>query len=349
MLFSYFRIASALGCIIKRPQLIMLRDDRNESYIDCIKQYVRSDTQCCVFICPTIRSDRYGVIKKMCTTQYPIASQVILSKTLSNEAKSRAIIQKIALQINCKLGGTLWTLRFPFKNWMIIGIDVYHPPKGTKSDSICAVVSSLNESYSRWFSMAIPQKGELSEFYKLVFTKALEQYRKVNGVFPAKIVVFRDGVGDGQLDHCLRLEVPQFEDTLKQFQIDAKLCFVIVQKRTNTRIFLQMNEGFQNPEPGTVLDHGITRKYYSDFFLVPQNVRQGTVNPTHYIVLHDTCNLKPDHIQRLAFKLCHLYYNWSGTVRVPAPCQYAHKLAQLYGQHINKPVASELADKLYYL
>ncbi|XP_045478662.1 piwi-like protein Ago3 [Harmonia axyridis] len=343
------RIGSALGCIIKRPQLVPLRDDRNESYIDCIKQYARSGTQCCVFICPTLRTDRYGIIKKMCTTQFPIASQVILSKTLANEQKARAIIQKIALQINCKLGGTLWTLRFPFKNWMIIGIDVYHPPKGSKSDSICAVISSLNESISRWFSMALPQKGELSEFYKLVFKKSLEQYQKVNGTFPSKIVIFRDGVGDGQLDHCLRLEVPQFEDTLRQFHLDAKLCFVVVQKRTNTRIFLRNSQGYANPEPGTVLDHTITRKYHSDFFLVPQNVRQGTVNPTHYIVLYDSCNFKPDHIQRLAFKLCHLYYNWSGTVRVPAPCQYAHKLAQLYGQYINNPVAPELADKLYYL
>ena len=28
-----------------------------------------------------------------------------------------------------------------------------------------------------------------------------------------------------------------------------------------------------------------------------------------------------------SYKLTHMYYNWPGTVRVPAPCQYAHKLA----------------------
>ena len=47
-----------------------------------------------------------------------------------------------------------------------------------------------------------------------------------------------------------------------------------------------------------------------DFFLVSQSVRQGTVAPTHYNVIHDTTQLKPDHMQRLAYKLCHLYYNW---------------------------------------
>lgn len=79
-----------------------------------------------VFICPTLRSDRYSAIKKMCCAQMPVASQVILSKTLMNQQKVRAITQKIAYQMVCKLGGSLWSVRFPFKRWMIIGIDVYH-------------------------------------------------------------------------------------------------------------------------------------------------------------------------------------------------------------------------------
>ena len=58
-------------------------------------------------------------------------------------------------------------------------------------------------------------------------------------------------------------------------------------------------------------------------------MRQGTVNPTSYNVIKDTSGLKPKHIQQLTYKLTHLYYNWPGTVRVPAPCQYAHKLAFL--------------------
>ena len=69
------------------------------------------------------------------------------------------------------------------------------------------------------------------------------------------------------------------------------------------------------------------RRY--DFFLVSQSVRQGTVNPTSYNIIKDTSGLKPKHIQMLTYKLTHLYYNWPGTVRVPAPCQYAHKLAFL--------------------
>ena len=76
--------------------------------------------------------------------------------------------------------------------------------------------------------------------------------------------------------------------------------------------------------PGAVLDHTITSKQQFDFFLVSQHVNQGTVTPTHYVVVYDDTNLKPDHIQRLSYKMTHLYYNWSGTIRVPAPCQVSY-------------------------
>ena len=61
---------------------------------------------------------------------------------------------------------------------------------------------------------------------------------------------------------------------------------------------------------GSVVDQEVTRKEWYDFFLVSQSVRQGTVSPTHYNVIHDTTGLKPDHMQRLTYKLTHLYYNW---------------------------------------
>lgn len=64
-----------------------------------------------------------------------------------------------------------------------------------------------------------------------------------------------------------------------------------------------------------------------DFYLVNQIANRGTVSPTHYNVIYDDNALKPDHMQRLTFKLCHLYYNWqvrnSCSLKVPSwdlPC-----------------------------
>ncbi len=43
------------------------------------------------------------------------------------------------------------------------------------------------------------------------------------------------------------------------------------------------------------------------------------------------------------------YFSWPGTIRVPAVCQYAHKLAFLVGQSLHQDFNPELADRLFYL
>ena len=82
------------------------------------------------------------------------------------------------------------------------------------------------------------------------------------------------------------------------------------------RVFFQPE--YANPPPGTIVDHTVTRFKYKDFFLVPQSVNQGTVTPTHFIVLKENPTaegLDATAIQKLAYKLTHMYYNWPGTVR----------------------------------
>ena len=97
----------------------------------------------------------------------------------------------------------------------------------------------------------------------------------------------------------------------------------------------------------------MTRYKYKDFFLVPQSVNQGTVSPTHFVVLKEhsaeAAGLDATGIQKLAYKLTHMYFNWPGTVRVPAPVQYAHKLVDLVGQHVHRVPAGQLSGRLFYL
>lgn len=101
--------------------------------------------------------------------------------------------------------------------------------------------------------------------------------------------------------------------------------------------------------PGTLVNSQCTGLDTYDFFLCAQSVRQGSATPSHYQVVHDSSGLQAIHLQALTYKLTHLYYNWPGTVRVPAPCQYAHKIAFLIGQSVHRDPSLELADKLYFL
>lgn len=118
--------------------------------------------------------------------------QVINARTLSNEAKNRSIVQKIALQMNCKMGGTLWTIDIPFDNVMICGIDSYHEVGG-KGNSVSAFVASLNKTYTRWYSKAVLQSKKEELMHGLVdsFQKSLTAYKAMNNRLPNRIIIYR--------------------------------------------------------------------------------------------------------------------------------------------------------------
>ena len=59
--------------------------------------------------------------------------KVIILKTISDARKVTSVVQKILLQINCKLGGELWAINIPVKNLMVVGIDVYHDPSRVRT------------------------------------------------------------------------------------------------------------------------------------------------------------------------------------------------------------------------
>ena len=65
--------------------------------------------------------DCYFAMKKLCCIDSPVPSQVINARTISQPQKLWSVIQKIALQFNCKLGGELGVLEIPLKNLMVIG------------------------------------------------------------------------------------------------------------------------------------------------------------------------------------------------------------------------------------
>lgn len=202
----------------------------------------------------------------------------------------------------------------------------------------------------------------------------------MNNYFPDSVVVFRDGVSDSQMSTVANHEAVQFMNTFKlndsssgsisdvsssgssdlrkKFlsmvpeNYNPQFAYIVVQKRISTRILMKGSSpnSVENPPPGTILDHTVTRFQFKDFFLVPQAVTQGTVTPTHMVVTYENGDeLSADTVQKLAYKLTHMYFNWPGTVRVPAPCQYAHKLVDLVGEHLKGQPSQELNDKLYFL
>lgn len=54
--------------------------------------------------------------------------------------------------------------------------------------------------------------------------------------------MFRDGVGDGQLELTRQYEVAQMLSCFQELGIDPKFTFTVVQKRINARMFLDVCE-----------------------------------------------------------------------------------------------------------
>lgn len=63
-----------------------------------------------VCILSSSRKDKYDAIKKYLCTDCPIPSQCVLARTLSKPQTIMTVATKIALQMNCKMGGELWSV-----------------------------------------------------------------------------------------------------------------------------------------------------------------------------------------------------------------------------------------------
>ncbi|XP_032869778.1 piwi-like protein 2 [Amblyraja radiata] len=348
------KVAEPIGMTFLQPAYVELKDDRTQTYIRSLQSHLESNTSVKIVVCLVTgtRDDLYHAIKKLCCVQSPVPSQVINVRTISQTARMRCICQKILLQINCKLGGELWGVDIPLKQLMVIGMDVYHDPVMGKR-SVVGFVASLNKAMTKWFSRVAFQmpNQEIIDGLKICMVASLKKYYEINHCLPEKIAVYRDGVSDSQLSTVTDYEIPQL---LKCFDVFSdyhpKMMVIVVQKRIGTKLYAVSGSGrLAIPPPGTVLDHTVSTKEWPDFFLMAHTVHQGCGIPTRYICVFNSLNLSPDHIQRLTFKLCHMYWNWSGTIRVPAPCKYAHKLAFLCGQSLHQEPSAMLSELLFYL
>ena len=138
---------------------------------------------------------------------------------------------------------------------------------------------------TRWYSRVVIQgmKQEITDVLRICMQAALKNYYKVlhnnnnkdnnngewvlyfqlNSRLPDRIVMFRDGVGDGQMHTVAEYEVPQVTSCFSELEANykPKLAVVVVQKRISTRIFQRASpKGLSNPPPGTIVDQTITRK-----------------------------------------------------------------------------------------
>ncbi|XP_057604599.1 piwi-like protein 4 isoform X1 [Hippopotamus amphibius kiboko] len=306
------RVGSPMGFNVDRPKIIKVQENP-AAFLHAIQKYVDPEVQLVMCILPSNQKSYYDSIKKYLSSDCPVPSQCVLAQTLNRQGMMMSLSTKIALQMSCKLGAELWAVEIPLKSLMVVGIDVC---KDAFSQGMVVVgfVASVNPRITRWFSRCILQRttADVADCLKVFMTGALDRWYKHNHGLPARIIVYRDGVGDGQLKTLVEYEVPQLLSSVTEASSNTspKLSVIMVRKKCMPRFLMETGRTLQNPPLGTVVDSEATRPEWYDFYLISQVACRGTVNPTYYNVIYDDNGLKPDHMQRLTFKLCHLYYNW---------------------------------------
>ena len=339
-----------IGLNVGEVQFVRMEDgDGAHHYIQTIRR-LPPDTTATLVMMSSQNKEKYDAIKKVASVELGLITQVVTSRLMMDQRKAGGAAVKIGLQIAAKVGGEPWYVNLPLADAMVCGYDTNHDTSN-RGRSFGAFIASMNSRFSRWVSKADmhDRLEELSSHLSENLTVAIRRYQEANGKLPHRVFIYRDGVGDGHLEHVFNVELKQVKKAIKQIDERIRLCVIVVNKRIGARFYMKNNNTYKNPPPGTVIDNIVTRKERYDFYLVSQSTRNGTVSPTYYNIIHDESGLDAAKHQAMAYKMCFLYYNWSGTVRVPAPCQYAHKLAFLCGEHLHAVPSATLDDRLHFL
>jgi hypothetical protein len=172
----------------------------------------------------------------------------------------------------------------------------------------------------------------------------LQRWARANkNALPENIIVYRDGVSEGQYDVVIEQELPLLKkacaetypaaDTKKNL---PRISIVVVGKRHHTRFYPTRDEDADrsaNPKNGTVVDRGVTEARNWDFYLQAHTAIKGTARPAHYFTVWDEVfsRQKPvapfqnaaDILEDLTHRLCYLFGRATKAVSICPPAYYA--------------------------
>ncbi|KAJ5083295.1 hypothetical protein N7456_012722, partial [Penicillium angulare] len=295
----------------------------------------------------------YNTIKQVCDVRCGI-------RNVNVQAEKFKIAQdqycaNVGLKINLKLGGGNQTLRnsdlglFADGKTMLVGLDVTHPSPGSahSAPSVAAIVASVDSAFAQWpAELRIqPSRQEMVADLNTLLQSRIRLWAKHNNnKYPENIVVYRDGVSEGQYAIVNEKELPLLKSACESVYpaTDTKkglprLAIIIVGKRHNTRFYPTAEENAErscNPMPGTVVDRGVSESRAWDFFLQAHSALQGTARPAHYFTVYDEI-FSPRHpggngnrgaadvLQDLTHKMCYLFGRATKAVSVCPPAYYA--------------------------
>ncbi|KAL1230668.1 Protein argonaute-2 [Trichinella spiralis] len=202
----------------------------------------------------------YAEVKRVGDTLVGVASQCVQAKNVNKT--STQTLSNLCLKINVKLGGInnilLPSIRPKVFNEPVIfmGADITHPPAGDGSKpSIAAVVGSMDAHPSRYsasvrmqYPRRVPdertgrmkdERLERIEDLALMVKELLIQFYQSTRFKPTRIILYRDGISEGQFYQVLQHELGAMREACIMLErgYQPGITYVAVQKRHHTRLF----------------------------------------------------------------------------------------------------------------
>ncbi|KAI5840506.1 Piwi domain-containing protein [Morchella snyderi] len=302
----------------------------------------------------------YSMVKYLGDVKYGISTVCAQSSKISK--MNPQYMANVALKFNLKLMGRNHGLpssdlgMLADGTTMIVGCDVTHPSPGSLkgTPSIAGVVASVDAHFAQWPASLRLQESrkEMISGLKEMMVERLQRWNSINKKFPQRIIVYRDGVSEGQFQTVLKEELPLIRAACQQCgdnKYRPKISIIIVGKRHHTRFYptdKDKADRLGNPAPGTVVDRGVTAVYDFDFYLQAHSGLQGTTRPAHYYVIHDKNDFKSNELQTVTHNLCYLFGRATKSVSICPPAYYADLVCErgrcyIYGL-LNAPDTASL-------
>lgn len=298
----------------------------------------------------------YNSIKTVADTKAGIHTVCVVAQKFMKEMRQDQYFGNISLKFNLKAGGTNQTLDVPKYGiinegkTMVIGIDVTHPSPGSKdtAPSVAGVVASVDKFLGQWpcdFAIQESRKEMVTALEGMILSR-LRLWTARNKLPPENLLIYRDGVSEGQYDQLLDQELPLIRNACRQFYPATatskgfpKISIIVCGKRHHTRFYptdTANADRSSNCEPGTIVDRSVTEAGNWDFFVQSHACLQGTARPGHYYVILDEIfrgrPVKPPHVnaadalEELTHNMCHLFGRATKAVSLCPPAYYADLL-----------------------
>lgn len=312
----------------------------------------RSPPTLVLVIMPSVDSAIYNRVKYACDVKEGLINICVTASKFANA--NYRYLTNVALKFNLKLGGINQSLEtsqlgiIAESKTMVVGIDVTHPSPGSSSTapSVVGIVASVDKWLGQWpaeLAIQTARKETVSELKRLMKSR-LTLWKRRNVAYPENILIYRDGVSEGQYKLVLEEELPEIRSACGELysatlvkQGIPRISIIIVGKRHHTRFYptkVEEADNSSNPQNGTVVDRGVTEARNWDFFMQAHKAIQGTARPAHYYVVFDEIfqRLKSpqgrlkntsDIVEDLTHNLCYLFGRTTSAVSICPPAYYA--------------------------